>query len=161
MLFTLLLLLLFVIPVYGDSIDFEVHIDCAEEPSEVLIASYGEENTPFSQPVTVEETADYISMGNHLSFITEFYKGLTGYNKIYYRNASVLVCDERMVLECLQQRNWKQRGTPIDVSWVKITDTHYDVTRHYDDYLGTTYDVKYAVRTGEPVKIADIHKQNT
>jgi hypothetical protein len=86
-------------------------------------------------------------------FIVEFYRGAAGYNKIYNRLGKVQVYDERIFLEYKSGNQWKQRGTPKDVVLTKINDNHYEVTRTYDDSLGTTYDVTYTVKSDQPIKI--------
>ena len=105
-------------------------------------------------PIQFVETDAYIRL-NLSSIIIEFYKGASGYNKIYNGTGSVLVYDDRIVLEYLSKApdTWKQRGTPLYIGYVKISDFHYEVTRHYTDYLGTTYDIQYTVKSCETIKI--------
>jgi len=103
-------------------------------------------------PIIFEETSDYVKL-NFTMFVVEFYKGTAGYNKIYAKNGSVLVYDDRIVLEYWTGKQWKQRGTPVDISWKKFSDYHYEVTRFYDDYAGTTYNVTYTVKSDSPMKI--------
>jgi len=103
-------------------------------------------------PIVFEETEDFIRLGFDV-FIVEFYKGSYGYNKIYNRDGEVLVYDDRIIVEVQQNKNWKTIGVPVGLSWVKISDHHYEVTRSYTDSLGTDYDVTYVVKTGEPMKI--------
>jgi len=110
-------------------------------------------STLTGPPIKFTETADYVRL-NFTMFIVEFYKGSSGYNKIYSKNGSVLVYDDRTVLEYLSKApdTWKQRGTPTGISWLKVSDYHYEVTRRYTDYLGTTYDIKYTVKSDSPMK---------
>lgn len=124
----------------------------AEGPEEVLIYSNAIENNPFSPPINFTEDTDYIRLDNGLTYVVAFYKGTYGYNTIYYQNGSVLVYNERMFLEYWSGSQWKQRGVPVDLTWVQVTDTWFNVTRHYDDYIGTTYNVTFIVRTGEAIK---------
>jgi hypothetical protein len=88
-------------------------------------------------------------------FTIFFASGTAGYNKIYDRFGNVLVYDDRIVLEYLSKTSgkWTQRGTPRSISWTKVSDYHYEVTRFYDDGLGTTCDVKYTVKSDSPMKI--------
>jgi hypothetical protein len=87
-------------------------------------------------------------------FTIFFASGTAGYNKIYDRFGDVLVYDDRIVLEYLSKAGkWTQRGTPRSISWTKVSDYHYEVTRFYDDSLGTTYEVKYTVKSDSPMKI--------
>lgn len=83
----------------------------------------------------------------------DFYKGTTGYNKIYSSsNSTVLVSDDRLTLEYKQGTQWKQRGTPRSVTSATITDG-FTITRHYDDFSGTTYDAEYKFITGQQPKL--------
>jgi len=111
-------------------------------------------DTLTGSPIQFSETNDYVKL-NFTMFVVEFYKGTKGYNKIYNKTGDVLVYDDRVVLEYLFKApdTWKQRGTPISVSWVKINDYHYEVIRHYTDYLGTTYNITYTVKSDSPMKI--------
>ena len=103
-------------------------------------------------PIKVDTTSDRFRL-DFCMFIVEFYRGAAGYNKIYNRLGKVQVYDERIFLEYMSGNQWKQRGTPKDVVLKKINDNHYEVTRTYDDSLGTTYDVTYTVKSDQPVKI--------
>jgi hypothetical protein len=105
------------------------------------------------RPIQFTESSDCIRL-DFTMFSVEFYKGTRGYNKIYGKNGEVLVYDDRIVLEYLERGSWKQRGTPISISWRRVNDYHYEVVRHYDDYLGTTYDVTYTVKSDSPMKIS-------
>jgi hypothetical protein len=104
-------------------------------------------------PIQFSETSDYVKL-NFTMFVVEFYKGTAGYNKIYDKFGNVIVYDDRIVLEYLSKSpdTWKQRGTPTGISWIKINDYYYNITRYYTDYLGTTYNITYAVRSDSPVK---------
>lgn len=104
-------------------------------------------------PIQFEEKIGYVKL-NFTMFVIEFYKGSTGYNKIYYKNGSVLVYDDRIILEYLSKATdtWKQRGTPTGISYEKISDYYYNVTRFYTDYLGTTYNVTYIIKSDSAVK---------
>ena len=102
-------------------------------------------------PIQFTETSSYLRFNNTM-FVIEFYKASSGYNKIYNINNEVLVYDERVTLEYLSGSNWKQRGVPINVSYTKLSDYSYDVTRNYSDYLGTTYSVVYNIRADSPIK---------
>jgi len=104
-------------------------------------------------PIGFEEIGNYVRL-NSTTFTVEFYKGSLGYNKIYDGFGNILVYDDRIVLEYLFRNEWKQRGTPTGISWVKIDDYWYNVTRHYTDYLGTEYNVTYIVKSDSPIKIS-------
>jgi len=106
-------------------------------------------------PIVLTEDAGFIRLDFNM-FIVEFYKGSSGYNKIYDGDGAVLVYDDRVVLQylALPQERWNQRGTPIDISWVKISDYHYNVTRYYDDYLGTLCNITYGVKSNEAMKFS-------
>jgi len=114
----------------------------------------------LNQPVTLQSVGEKIGVYvdssfyrlNNTMFVIEFYRGSTGYNVIKNRYGNVQVYDERMVLEYQQGSNWKQRGVAKDVFLTKITDYWYEVTRRYDDSLGTTFNVTYVVKGDEPVK---------
>lgn len=105
-------------------------------------------------PIQFSETSDGIML-DFTMFRVFFSGGSQGYDKIYDRFGNVLVYDNRVVLERLFKApdTWRQRGTPTGISWIKVNDHHYEVTRHHDDYLGTTYDVKYTVKSDSPLKI--------
>jgi hypothetical protein len=106
------------------------------------------------EPIQLSETSDYVRL-NFTMFVVEFYKGTTGYNKIYGKFGNVLVYDDSIVLEYLSKApdTWKQRGTATGISWIKVNDYHYNITRYYTDYLGTTYNITYTVKSDSPVKI--------
>lgn len=102
-------------------------------------------------PLTWTEHTNYYSVYNG-QFTIQFYKGSTGYDKFYNPDGSVAIYDNRVTLEYLQGTNWKQRGVPTGVDLQDNKDSLV-VTRHYTDYLSTTYDVAYTVEAGEPIKI--------
>lgn len=104
-------------------------------------------------PIQFLEDDSYIRL-NFTSLVVEFYKGTFGYNKIYNYYGDVLVYDDRIVLEYWTGSQWKQRGTSTGVSWIKIDDHSYHVTRHYTDYVGTSYNVTYKIRSDSPMKIS-------
>jgi len=109
--------------------------------------------TAFTGPsIIFEETDQYVKL-NFSTFIIEFYKGSAGYNKIYDGQDNVLVYDDRITLQYFGTGNWKQRGTPTEITWEKVTDYQYVVVRHYDDYVGTTYNVSYVVKSASLMKI--------
>jgi len=114
-------------------------------PSPVLIASNGSPSIVFS------ETADYVRL-NFTLFVVDFYKNTFGYNVIHFQNGSVLVYNERFYLEYSQGQNWKPIGTAYSLSYVKINDYAYNVTRFYTDYLGTTFNVTYLIRSFSSIK---------
>jgi len=120
------------------------------EPNQICTSSLVA--TVMGPRIIFEETSDYVKL-DFAMFTVEFYKGTAGYNKIYDRFGNVLVYDDRIVLEYWTGKQWKQRGTPIDISWKKISDYHYEVTRFYDDYAGTKYNVTYTVKSDSPMKI--------
>jgi len=102
---------------------------------------------PEKYPLVITEETNYIKV-NATMFSVDFYKGTFGYNKLYNQDGSVLVYDDRIVLEYLfnaQQDTWKPRGTPQNLTWTIIDEYNIEVVRHYDDFLGTTYQVKYKV----------------
>ena len=104
-------------------------------------------------PIQFSETASYVRL-NFTMFIVEFYKGSSGYNEIYNKTGGVLVYNDQIVLEYLSKApdTWKQRGTPTGIDYIKVSDYHYEVTRHYTDYPGTTYDITYIVKSDSPMK---------
>jgi len=106
-------------------------------------------------PIIFIETSNLIKL-NFTMFAIEFYKATAGYNKIYYKNGSVLVYDDRVVLEYLSKApdTWKQRGTPTGIGYIKVSDYYYNVTRFYTDYLGTSYNITYIVKSDSPMKIS-------
>jgi len=104
-------------------------------------------------PIQFEDAADYVKL-NFTMFTVEFYKGSAGSNKIYDRGGAVVVYDDRVTLEYWSGSTWKQRGTPTGVAWTKVSDYHYEVTRFYDDYVGTTCNVTYTVKSDSPLKIS-------
>jgi len=99
-------------------------------------------------PIVVTDTADYLRV-NLTVFSVDFFKGSTGYNKLYNKTGDVLVYDDRIVLEYLSKApdTWKQRGTPQSINWTVFDDYSCEVDRYYDDYLGTTYYVKYMLNS--------------
>jgi len=109
-----------------------------------------------SAPIQFTETSSYIKL-NFTMFVVEFHKGTTGYNKIYDRFGNVLVYDDRIILEYYkpdpESPEWKQRGTPTGIGWSQVSEHHYTVTRFYTDYLGTTYNITYVVKSDAPMKI--------
>jgi len=127
-------------------------------PSFEFVPTVNAENSTVASltglPIQFSETADYVKL-NFTMFVVEFYKGTAGYNKIYDKTGNVLVYDDRIVLEYLFKApdKWKQRGTPTGINYTKINDYHYEVTRFYTDYLGTTYNVTYIVKSDSPMKI--------
>jgi len=129
--------------------------------ADYAVADYAEETNAASlttgllEPIRLVETESYVRLEAWV-FTVEFYKGSSGYNKIYSNNGSVIVHDDRIVLQYLSKEpdTWKQRGTPTGVSWTKVSDYHYNVTRFYDDYLGTTYNITYTVKANSAMKIS-------
>ena len=105
----------------------------------------------WGEPIIFVEESDYISL-NFSMFRVEFYKGSAGYNVLYDRNGSVLVYNERQVLQYWSGSQWKQRGVPYDLTWVQVDDYQYNVTRHYTDYIGTLYNVTFVVRSDVELK---------
>jgi hypothetical protein len=80
----------------------------------------------------------------------DFFKGTTGYNKLYSSDGSVLVYDDRIVLEYLsnaKKGTWKQIGVPQSINYSQIDDYTYEVDRYYDNFLGTSYVVKYLLKS--------------
>lgn len=109
----------------------------------------------MGRPIQFSETLNYIRL-DFTMFVVEFYKGTAGYNVIYDRFGDVLVYDDRITLDYLSKApdTWKQRGAPTGISWVKVSDYYYEVTRHYSDAAtGTVYDVKYTVKSDSLLKI--------
>ncbi len=102
-------------------------------------------------PIVFEEFSGYIRL-NFTMFTVDFYKDTAGYNVIYNSTGDVVVYEERQVLQYLQGPQWKQRGTPYELSWLKVNDYQYNVTRHYMDYLGTFYNVTFIVRSDSQIK---------
>ncbi len=104
-------------------------------------------------PIMFEETGSYVKLNNS-AFIVEFYKDSAGYNKIYNASGDVIVYDERHYLEYWRDSSetWNVRGIPYSLTWVKVSDYHYNVTRHYTDYIGTDWNITFIVRSGEPIK---------
>lgn len=110
-------------------------------------------NTDWGFPIEIEETDEYVSLDNG-TFRTEFYKGTVGYDTIYDANGDLLV--DQIWTEIQYQRpngQWRLRGDTIDISYEKIDDYHYSVTRYYDDYNGTTAEATYLVTSDEATKL--------
>jgi hypothetical protein len=103
-------------------------------------------------PIQFLEASSYIKL-NFTMFTVEFYKGASGYNEIYDKFGNVSVYDDRIVLEYWTGNAWKQRGTPTSIKYVKINDWHYNISRFYTDYLGTTYNITYTIKSDSPIKI--------
>lgn len=103
-------------------------------------------------PIVFSESSNFVCLNNSV-FVVEFYKGTAGYNKIYNVYGDVLVYDDRIVLEYFSNNQWKQIGTAKGISYVKVDDYHYEVVRFYTDFLGTTYNVSYTVKSASPIKI--------
>ena len=107
-------------------------------------------------PIVFEETGSYVKLNNS-AFVVEFYKASAGYNKIYNESGAVVVYDERHFLEYWRTQgggSWSPRGVPYNLTWVKVSDYWYNVTRHYTDYLGTDWNVTFVVKSWEPIKSA-------
>jgi len=102
-------------------------------------------------PIIFEDAPGYISLDFNM-FTVSFYKGASGYNKIYDPSGEVVVYEERQNLEYNAGSKWKNRGIPYDLSWVEVNPLQYNVTRHYKDYLGTFYNVTFIIKSGEPIK---------
>lgn len=102
-------------------------------------------------PFYIKDAGSYYEVNNG-QLITYLYKASDGYNTYYDLSYQPLVYSERFTLEYLQGANWKQRGIPISVDF-KATETAILVTRHYDDWLGTTFDVVYNFTPNNPIKI--------
>lgn len=117
------------------------------QPVQASPSVVGTVDAPF---YLLDRTNHYIV--NNGQFIIEIFKGTAGYDKIYYTDYTVAVYDARVTLEYWAGNKWKQRGTPTSISYVE-TEEGYIVTRHYTDFLGTTYDVDYAFAPEQPIKI--------
>ena len=112
-------------------------------------------------PIVFNETDNSIIVNNWLHTMT-FYKGTYGYNTISNTRDKILVYNEQWSLEYQQGSQWKPRGTPQSLSWQKIADDHYQVIRYYDDFIGTTWDVVYDIKSEQNTKITiNIHSGST
>jgi len=87
-------------------------------------------------PVGFAQSEKYIVQENGLS--VHYYKRSAGYDQILRPDGSVLVYNQRYIIEYLNGKNWKQIMTPFSVSHEGNT-----ITRGYMDYLGTTGEVIY------------------
>lgn len=86
------------------------------------------------------------------SYHIEFFKDTLGYDKLYDKDGSVIVYNERLTLQHYDKGNWKQNGVPIRVECVKNGES-YRVTRYYDNYIGTTWKAIYDIQSEQPVKL--------
>jgi hypothetical protein len=135
----LLLLAVFIAPVF-----FKPQPVSYASPSQGITRVQGPERFKLA----AAELSDRYRV-NATLFVIDFFKGSTGYNTLYNGSGGVLVYDDRIVLEYMQKSgSWKQRGTPQYINWTVIDDYTCEVDRFYDDYLGTTYLVKYRVISG-------------
>jgi len=107
----------------------------------------------YQETFDLWDTNDFIQLNSSV-FKYRFYKGDYGYNVIYDNDGNELVYNEQMKLEYQHNPNlWKPIGTPTHLGFLKVSDSHYEITRHYTDYLGTDYQITYVLKIGEPVKI--------
>lgn len=135
----------------GDCGNVNVTLD-PEEPV-TYSSSFGNPNLPDWSYVNVTENPDFIIVDNtHYTF--KFRKGAAGYNEIW-QNGSQIVEDERFVLEYLfkEPDTFKQRGTPINVSYERIEDGYVQVKRFYTDYEDTWFYVVYDIFGSSLTKI--------
>jgi hypothetical protein len=138
-LFLFVLLAVFIVPVF-----FKPQPVSYALPSQRITRVQGPERFKLA----AAELSDRYRV-NATLFVIDFFKGSTGYNTLYNGGGGVLVYDDRIVLEYLQKSgSWKQRGIPQYINWTVIDDYTCEVDRFYDDYLGTTYLVKYRVISG-------------
>ena len=93
----------------------------------------------------VYDKGDYYQAGN-----TEFYKDSQGYDRLLKPDESVFVYSQRYRVERLEGKNWKTVGIPTSVT---ASDT--EITRHYTDYLGATFDVIYHIDLGKTDVLID------
>ena len=103
-------------------------------------------------PVDVYIDQNFYRLNNTM-FVYEFYRGSTGYNIIKNRKGQVQVYNERITLQYQQGSNWNDIGTPRDVLLTCVSKNQYDVTRLYDDFAGTKYNVSYTVKSDQAVKV--------
>ncbi len=109
------------------------------------------------EPIGFYEDSNMIQL-NFTSLMVEFYKDSQGYNKIMLPDGTVLVYDDRIVLEEWRpqgQGRWNQRGIPQIVTYEQINDYYYTVDRWYRDWGSpeTTMNVTYHVKSNSPMKI--------
>jgi len=99
--------------------------------------------------LSLKDNGSYVEVMNG-AFVTRLYKD--GYDVFLDNGGNTLVYNSQFVLEYLAGKNWKQRGIPIGLDY-EIYPTAILVTRHYSDYLGTTFDVIYSFTLSNIVKI--------
>ena len=103
--------------------------------------------------LSLQEESSFVWVDNG-QLMVSFYKGSAGYDYIAdSQSLAPLIYNNQFSLEYLQGKTWKQRGVPVSVSYKGDNKQGYTITRHYDDFLGTTYDIDYLVRAGQPIKI--------
>ena len=94
---------------------------------------------------------DYLLVTNG-QFWIEFYKETYGYNVVRNLDDIVLVYNDRVIVEYFADPKWKPRGVPVSLSYV-VDGEGYTITRHYTDYIDTTYDIDYTIQPDLPIKI--------
>lgn len=113
----------------------------------------GVSETPTFPDVKVIEDSSFITVDNGDGFVWQFAKDTAGYNIVALKGET-LVANEQWVLEQPSGgSNWKQVGTPQKVSYRILSKFHVLVTRFYDNFLGTTFNVTYSFVGGARTKI--------
>jgi len=123
-------------------------VQAAESPTSIITTITG-------PPVILTETSDRISV-NFTMFVIDFFK--SGYETVYLPNGTILVYIHNMVLQYYDDKvkDWRQAGVFDSVTWTKIDDYHYQVTKFYKDASTnpvTNYTITYDIRSDSPVKI--------
>lgn len=92
-----------------------------------------------------------VNFGDGLNY--QFAKGSAGYTSIFTESGSQVVMNEQWNLQYLRGPQWRQRGVPLDTTWSRESASSVRVTRFYDDYLGTTWNVTYWFQSGVHPKL--------
>lgn len=109
--------------------------------------------TAFVPSVKFEDRAGSYFF-NVSTYCIEFFKDTQGYDKIYDGLGQELAYDIRFSLEYLSGANWKQRGTATSVQVKKISDSQYEVTRYYNDFVCTIWKTVYDVKSQTSTKVS-------
>lgn len=122
-----------------------IRLGVNESPPEEIYYDWG-------WPINLIDGTDYIYV-NQGNFSYWFGKGSIGYDIITY-NGTPVVEQERFEIQRQQNQNqWRVIGDPISVTWEKISDYEYTITRNYDDYNGTTSNITYTIKDYDNTKI--------
>jgi len=146
--FFLLIIILLALPSFNIPQLAEVEAEPPEAGGSVI-------GTFTPTPFVCTETDDYIMLNESWGFAFEFRKGSQGYNKIYNASGEVVVYAERHYLEYWRSQgagSWNVRGIPYNLTYVKVSDWYYNVTRHYTDYIRTDWNITFVIKSGKPLK---------